>query len=157
MLGQGDYAIEAIFAGPRRAIAGAWPYRSAMTRRRRISSRAAADAIIQPSRFEPCGLTQLYALRYGCVPVVSRDGGLSETDRRCQRCRPLRRVATGFQFHPVERAGLDAALGRAVGLHANRAVWTRMQKRGMKTDVSWTVSAGRYAALYRSLLNGKAS
>ena len=61
------------------------------------------------------------------------------------------------QNGPVDRATLDAAIARAVALHGERAVWTRMQKRGMKTDVSWTMSAGRYAALYRSLLEQSAS
>ena len=109
-----------------------------------------------PSRFEPCGLTQFYGLRYGCVPVVARVGGLADSIIDANDAAIAAGVATGIQFLPVERAGLEAAIARAVALYRDRAVWTRIQKRGMKTDVSWSTSAGRYAALYRGLREGKA-
>ncbi|MCJ8520145.1 glycogen synthase GlgA [Pseudorhizobium tarimense] len=111
-----------------------------------------SDAIIQPSRFEPCGLTQLYALRYGCVPVVSRTGGLSETIIDANDAAMSARVATGFQFHPVTTDGLRMALRRALQAYADPKQWARLQNQGMKARFSWDRSAQQYAAVYASLL-----
>ncbi|MFB9949465.1 glycogen synthase GlgA [Rhizobium puerariae] len=111
-----------------------------------------SDAIVQPSRFEPCGLTQLYALRYGCVPVVSRTGGLSETIIDANDAAMSARVATGFQFHPVTADGLRLALRRALHAHADPKMWARLQNQGMKAKFSWERSAQQYAALYANLV-----
>ncbi|MCF6367957.1 glycogen synthase GlgA [Rhizobium halophilum] len=110
-----------------------------------------SDAIVQPSRFEPCGLTQLYALRYGCVPVVSRTGGLSETIIDANDAAMSARVATGFQFHPVTTDGLRGALRRALQAYADPRQWPRLQNQGMKARFSWDRSAQQYAAVYASL------
>lgn len=110
-----------------------------------------SDAIVQPSRFEPCGLTQLYALRYGCVPVVSRTGGLSETIIDANDAAMSARVATGFQFHPVTTDGLRLALRRALQTYADPKMWARLQNQGMKAKFSWERSARQYAAVYASL------
>jgi len=114
---------------------------------------AGCDTILVPSRFEPCGLTQLYGLRYGCVPVVARTGGLADTIIDANDAALAAGVATGFQFAPADGPSLDYALGRAARVFANRKAWTNMQKRGMDTDVSWNHSAAAYAALYRNLMN----
>lgn len=113
---------------------------------------AGSDAIVQPSRFEPCGLTQLYALRYGCVPVVSRTGGLSETIIDANDAAISARVATGFQFHPVNTEGLRLALRRALDAYADPRSWARLQNQGMKTKFSWERSADQYASVYASLV-----
>jgi starch synthase len=113
-----------------------------------------ADAILIPSRFEPCGLTQLYGLRYGCVPVVARVGGLADTVIDANDAALAAGVASGIQFLPVDEAGLDYAIARAVELFADRSTWSRMQKNGMAADVSWQRSAARYAALFRQVLTG---
>lgn len=110
-----------------------------------------SDAIVQPSRFEPCGLTQLYALRYGCVPVVSRTGGLSETIIDANDAAMSARVATGFQFHPVNTDGLRLALRRALDTYGDTRNWARLQNQGMKTRFSWERSAEKYAAIYNNL------
>lgn len=110
-----------------------------------------SDAIIQPSRFEPCGLTQLYALRYGCVPVVSRTGGLSETIIDANDAALSARVATGFQFHPVTAEGLRHAIRRACAAYRHRSHWSRLQLQAMRADYSWDRSAESYAALYQRL------
>ena len=112
---------------------------------------AGADAILIPSRFEPCGLTQLYGLRYGCVPVVARVGGLADTIVDANEAAVSAGVASGIQFSPVTMEAFSAALERAAALYAEPGVWKSMQRNGMKADVSWTRSAIRYAALYRSL------
>ncbi len=111
-----------------------------------------SDAIVQPSRFEPCGLTQLYALRYGCVPVVSRTGGLSETIIDANDAAMSARVATGFQFHPVTTDGLRLALRRAMHAFQEPKMWARLQNQGMKAKFSWERSAQQYAAVYANLV-----
>lgn len=110
-----------------------------------------ADAIIVPSRFEPCGLTQLCGLRYGCVPVVARTGGLADTVIDANTAALAAGVATGIQFAPGRADSLRAALARMTDLHARPADWTSLQRRGMRADVSWARSAARYADLYRGL------
>jgi starch synthase len=114
-----------------------------------------ADAIVLPSRFEPCGLTQFYGLRYGCVPIVARVGGLADSVIDANDAALSAGVATGLQFLPVETSALEAALGKALDLYAEARTWQTMQKRGMRSDVSWTKSSAHYAALYRRLA-GKA-
>lgn len=111
-----------------------------------------SDAIVQPSRFEPCGLTQLYALRYGCVPVVSRTGGLSETIIDANDAAMSARVATGFQFHPINTDGLRLALRRAMHAYQDPKIWARLQNQGMKARFSWERSARQYAAVYTNLV-----
>ena len=113
---------------------------------------AGADTMLVPSRFEPCGLTQLYGLRYGCVPLVGRTGGLADTVIDANEAALGPGVATGLQFSPINSANLQATLERAARLFANKPVWTNMQKRGMAQDVSWHHSADAYVQLYKSLL-----
>lgn len=111
-----------------------------------------ADVMLVPSRFEPCGLTQLYGLRYGAVPLVSRVGGLADTVIDANEAAVEAGVATGIQFSPVDGPSLGEAIRRTVSLFHRPAVWSRMQRKGMKTDVSWDRSAEKYAGLYTSLL-----
>ena len=113
---------------------------------------AGCDTMLVPSRFEPCGLTQLYGLRYGCVPVVARTGGLADTIIDANDAALAAGVATGIQFSPVDGISLQNALARTAALYENRQVWSMMQQRGMATDVSWDRSAAAYAALYKSVL-----
>ena len=113
---------------------------------------AGADTILVPSRFEPCGLTQLYGLRYGCVPIVARTGGLNDTVIDANDAALQSQVATGFQFAPVDEATLDHALARAAECFADQKLWRGLQKRGMEQDVSWDRSAAAYAQLYRNLV-----
>ncbi|MDQ0456258.1 glycogen synthase GlgA [Rhizobium paknamense] len=113
---------------------------------------AGADAIVIPSRFEPCGLTQLYGLRYGCVPVVARTGGLNDTIIDANEAALGGAAATGIQFTSVSRQGLRQALRRAIRLFHDTKTWQQIQKQGMKTDVSWSLSARRYVDLYNRLL-----
>ena len=116
-----------------------------------------ADAILVPSRFEPCGLTQLYGLRYGCVPVVARVGGLSDTIVDANDAGLTLNASTGVQFQPVSQGMLEDAISRAVALFRDEPVWRAMQKRGMGLDLSWTSRAAAYAALYRDLLKATSS
>jgi starch synthase len=110
-----------------------------------------ADAILVPSRFEPCGLTQLSGQRYGCVPVVARVGGLADTVIDANHAAIAAGVATGVQFGELSAEGVLGAVQRTLRLHRDRAAWRAMQRAGMRADLGWRASAGLYAALYRQL------
>lgn len=112
---------------------------------------AGADALLLPSRFEPCGLTQLYALRYGAIPVVARVGGLSDTVIDVNEMARAEGIGTGIQFHPPTVEMLESAALRVASLWRKPALWRRIQRNGMRTDVSWRRSARLYAELYREL------
>jgi starch synthase len=112
---------------------------------------AGADAILVPSRFEPCGLTQLCALRYGAIPVVSRVGGLADTVIDANEMTTAGGVATGVQFGPVTSENLAGAIRRAGALFQNKPAWRTMQTNGMTVDVSWRNPARHYADLYRQV------
>ena len=118
---------------------------------------AGADAIAVPSRFEPCGLTQLYGLRYGTLPVVARVGGLADTVIDANEAALRDGVATGFQFSPVEASPLADAIERACDLFADTLAWQRVVKRAMTRDVGWSIAAGSYIALYERLIAQHAS
>jgi starch synthase len=108
-----------------------------------------------PSRFEPCGLTQLYALRYGAIPVVSRVGGLADTVIDANPAALAANVATGVQFNPGTLHGLRTAILRTAALWKQRDVWSRMQLRGMRSDVGWGEAAVDYAGVYRAAVGGR--
>jgi starch synthase len=112
---------------------------------------AGADALLVPSRFEPCGLTQLCALHYGAIPVVSRVGGLADTVIDANQAAVAGDVATGVQFGPVTSENFAGAIRRTKTLFHNKPVWRRMQNNGMAVDVSWHTPARHYGDLYRGL------
>lgn len=113
---------------------------------------AGGDAVLVPSRFEPCGLTQMYGLRYGTLPVVAATGGLNDTVIGATPASLSGKAATGISFHPVDATAFTGALRRLAELYATRPIWAAMMKRAMKADVGWGDPAARYAALYRSLM-----
>ena len=104
-----------------------------------------ADIFLMPSRFEPCGLNQMYSMRYGTVPVVHEVGGLADTVRDY---RPGRRRSTGFVFSAYTPAALLEALTRALALFADRRKWRALQVAGMEHDFSWDRSAQEYVKIY---------
>ncbi|MDR6951632.1 starch synthase [Ancylobacter sp. 3268] len=118
---------------------------------------AGADALLVPSRFEPCGLTQLAALRYGALPVVARVGGLADTVIDVNEMARASGVGTGVQFSPVTVPALQAALGRTHALWQDKALWRKLQRNAMATDVSWDRAARAYAELFRSLARERAA
>ena len=99
---------------------------------------------LMPSRFEPCGLNQLYSLRYGTVPIVRATGGLQDTVR--DAAEP---DGNGIKFAEYTRAALVEAVRRAVELFGDRERWMSLQRSGMATDPSWDVSAREYVKVYR--------
>jgi len=152
VLGSGEPGLEQGF----RDAAAVWPGRVACVfaydEPLAHQIQAGADVLAVPSRFEPCGLTQLCALRYGAVPLVARVGGLADTVIDATPMSLASGVATGVQFAPVETPMLESAIRRALELYRAPDSWRRLQLNGMATDVSWTVSARRYAQLYAGLL-----
>jgi starch synthase len=155
LLGSGDYAIETSV----RAAAARHPgrigvrfgYDEALSHR----MQAGGDAILIPSRFEPCGLTQLYGLAYGCVPLVARTGGLADTIVDANLAALSAGVATGIQFTGVTYAALAMAISRAVALFQQPDLWRAIQRNGMNADFSWTYSGKAYADLYAQLVAEK--
>ncbi len=117
---------------------------------------AGADAIVVPSRFEPCGLTQLFGLRYGTLPVVARTGGLADTVIDANEAALRAGVATGFQFSPVAAAPLADALDRACDAFADETLWSGMVRRAMRHPVGWEASAEAYAGVYSELIESAA-
>ncbi|MXO61014.1 glycogen synthase GlgA [Altererythrobacter salegens] len=110
------------------------------------------DAILVPSRFEPCGLTQLYGLAYGCVPVVARTGGLADTVIDANPAAVAEGGATGIVFSEATYDEFSLAITRAIRLYGDKAEWRRLQRSGMRADFGWGASAHAYADLYRRLL-----
>jgi len=110
---------------------------------------AGADIFLLPSRYEPCGLTQLYAMKYGTVPVARAVGGLKDTvhgfDSESGQ-------GTGFTFQPFDGSALLAAIKAAVTCYGDEGAWKRLMQNGMEADFSWDVSARRYVELFRSLI-----
>ena len=109
---------------------------------------AGSDAIIVPSRFEPCGLTQMYGLRYGCLPIVAHTGGLADTVTDCDTDP---NHGTGFVFTPVTQAALSDALMRAIACFADAPRWRGVMRRAMKQDLSWDASAATYIDIYGAM------
>lgn len=112
---------------------------------------AGGDAILVPSRFEPCGLTQLYGLRYGTIPLVALTGGLADTVINANPAALSTRVATGLQVSPLSADALRLALVDLCALYRDRQTWQRMQKNAMAQPVGWTTSADAYSRLYATL------
>ncbi len=109
---------------------------------------AGADMFLMPSRFEPCGLNQMYSLRYGTVPIVRAVGGLVDTVRPYN---PRNGQGTGFLFSEYQPGALLRTLDAALAAFANKKVWTRLQKNGMRANFSWDRSAAEYVKIYRRL------
>jgi len=111
-----------------------------------------SDAILIPSRFEPCGLTQLYGLHYGTLPVVARTGGLADTVIDASSTSDSERCATGFVFSPNDAQALDDAIHRCCEQYQDKATWQAMVRTAMQQPVDWDQSAHIYRDLYQSLL-----
>ncbi|MFM7336466.1 MAG: glycogen synthase GlgA [Tabrizicola sp.] len=151
VLGSGDPGLE----GAVRKLADRFPGRVAVKigYDEGLSHRlfAGADAVLVPSRFEPCGLTQMYGLRYGTLPVVSLVGGLADTVIGAGPATLAAGVATGFTFHPVDALALGRALGQLLDLHRQPKLWSKLRANAMAHPVGWETSAAAYASLYEGL------
>ena len=150
LLGSGDKALERGFAAAAAThanVAVQIGYDEELAR----MLIAGGDAILVPSRFEPCGLTQLYGLRFGTLPLVAYTGGLADTVIPASPAGLRAQAATGVQFHPVTSDALSRAFDRLCDLYRQPEVWLRMQRNAMRHPVGWDQSAREYAALYEGL------
>jgi starch synthase len=151
LLGAGDRGLEQGFAAAAATYPGSvgcvFGYDEALAH----LFQAGSDFIVVPSRFEPCGLTQLCALRYGAAPLVSRVGGLNDTVIDANDAAVAAGVATGVQFAPPSVEALSDAIRHAVNLYRDPEIIGRMRLNGMGADVSWRLPARRYASLFRAI------
>ncbi len=113
---------------------------------------AGGDVVLVPSRFEPCGLTQLYGLRYGTLPLVALTGGLADTVINASPAALTRGVATGLQFFPINAQALANAFARLCDLYRDNQTWKTMQRNAMKQPVDWETSAVAYKDIYAGLI-----
>lgn len=157
LIGSGDAALEAAFAAAAQQRSGRVGVYLGYDESLAHLLQGGSDALLVPSRFEPCGLTQLCALRYGSIPVVARVGGLADTVVDANEMALASRAGTGIVFSPVTTDALTFAIERTAALWRQRPRWLAMQRRAMATDVSWARPAARYAALYRELLAQRAT
>ncbi|HEX2150457.1 MAG TPA: glycogen synthase GlgA [Stellaceae bacterium] len=157
LLGSGDAALEAGFRAAERSYPGKIGIEIGYDEALSHLIIGGSDSILVPSRFEPCGLTQLYALRYGSPPVVRRTGGLADTVVDATKATLADGTATGFAFDDETPEALLDAARRAIALYGDKAAWQRLMRRGMTSDFSWTASARQYQALYRELVREPAT
>ena len=140
VLGSGDSALEAAF----RQLAATYPHKFAVRigYDEGLSHRieAGADMFLMPSRYEPCGLNQIYSLRYGTVPIVRATGGLADTVN----------TANGFLFRDFSAQALQTAIAEALAAFPNRDSWSLRMTAGMTQDHSWNASAAAYRDLYQA-------
>lgn len=150
MLGSGQAKLEAALRSAHRSYPNRLGVRIGYDEALAHRIEAGADAFLMPSRFEPCGLNQIYSLRYGTLPIVRRTGGLADTVVDARADALDEGTATGFVFDDARPQSLLATIDRALNLYAQRTVWTRVVKHAMGQDFSWTRSARRYLELYRT-------
>lgn len=154
-VGEGDPLMEAAFAQAQERYSGKISVTVGYDEPMAHRLQAASDILLAPARFEPCGLTQLYALRYGTLPIVRRTGGLADTVVDATITTIADRTATGFVFESATDEDLTAAIARALSLYREPLTWRRLQLQAMAQDFTWNNSATQYAALY-SAANGMA-
>jgi starch synthase len=147
---------EAAYHGCFRELADSYPGRVAVQigYEERLAHRllGGADMLLHPSRFEPCGLVPIYAMRYGTIPVVRRSGGMADTVTDVTPDTVARGTATGFSFEPPTASELVKSVRRARAFYRQPIAWRKMQTSAMQQDFGWSRSADAYAKLYQSLL-----
>jgi starch synthase len=109
---------------------------------------------LMPSRFEPCGLNQLYSLKYGTVPIVRKTGGLADSIIDATPETIANRTGTGFVFEEYTPEALLGAIKRALESYQKNIPWKKIQANGMMRDYSWAASAKKYVSLYQKMLGG---
>ena len=148
-LGSGEGRYEQFFAGLARDYPQAVRFRAGYDETLAHWIEAASDFFLMPSRYEPCGLNQMYSLRYGTVPIVRRTGGLADTVENFDRATGR---GTGIVFNDFDTPAIAWALTRALTLYADTSAFARLVRNGMAQDFSWTRQAAQYVALYEGLL-----
>ena len=150
LLGNGDTRFEEFFGAAVKRYADRVGVRIAFDERLAHQIEAGADLFLMPSLYEPCGLNQMFSLKYGTIPIVRAVGGLKDT---VQQCDTDAETGTGFVFEPYEAQTLLDAIDRSLQVFHNQTAWTALRRRAMAMDFSWERSAKRYVDLYRQLVN----
>lgn len=150
--GTGDAAIEAALREAAQVHAGRVAARLEYDEARAHRIIAGADVTLVPSRFEPCGLTQMYGLRYGTLPLVRRVGGLADTVVDASEDNLRNDQATGFVFDAATPSALEGAIERAAKLYRTPKTWRQLRLRAMAQDFTWQRSATQYLQLYREAI-----
>lgn len=155
LLGNGEQRYHKLFQDYAKAFPAKVAVKLAFDERSAHEIEAGSDIFLMPSRFEPCGLNQLYSLKYGTVPIVRSTGGLADTITDiCSRITP-HKEANGFSFKKYDSDLLIATIVRAVGFFKNKIRWAELMRNGMAQDWSLERSAREYIALYKRLREGK--
>jgi starch synthase len=149
VLGSGELQYEDFFAGLQQRFAGRVHFHRGYSDELAHWIEAASDMFLMPSRYEPCGLNQLYSLRYGTVPIVRRTGGLADS---VQHFDAASGSGTGIVFNNYDSSAVRWALDTALELYQNRGAWRRLVQNGMAQDFSWHRQARLYVAEYERLL-----
>jgi starch synthase len=148
VLGSGEERYERFFRSLQQSFPTRVAYATGYDEALSHAIEAGADMFLMPSRYEPCGLNQMYSLRYGTVPIVRRTGGLADTVRDWD---PRRGTGTGFLFEAFRSDALLEAVSRALAAWRDRASWTTLVRNGMAEDFSWEIQVQRYEDLYRRI------
>jgi starch synthase len=149
VLGSGDTLYEDFFAELAHRFPGRVGFHRGYSDELSHWIEAGADLFLMPSLYEPCGLNQMYSLRYGTVPIVRRTGGLADS---VQHFDPVTRIGTGIVFNDYDATGVRWALETAFDLYPQRALWRRIVQNGMAQDFSWRRQVGEYESLYDRML-----
>jgi starch synthase len=148
VLGSGEPQYEEFFATLQRRFPGRVAFHDGYDDELAHWIEAASDMFLMPSRYEPCGLNQMYSLRYGTAPIVRRTGGLADS---VEHYDPRHGTGTGVVFDDFTTEALVWALNYALDLYGQPAHWTRMVVNGMQRDFSWQRQGALYVELYRRL------
>ncbi len=150
VLGSGEPRYEEAFAAMQRHFRGQVAFYRGYNEKLAHRIEAGADMFLMPSRYEPCGLNQMYSLRYGTVPIVRETGGLADS---VEQINPETGTGTGILFRDYDERGLEWALVTALGLYRDKGLWRTIMLNGMAQDFSWQRQTARYVDLFRQLGN----
>jgi starch synthase len=152
ILGSGDAALEQAFVAKSQEFPGRVAVRLGYDESFAHAVFAGSDITLVPSRFEPCGLTQMYGLKYGSLPLVRRVGGLADTVVDADLETMDDRTACGFVFDRLDQTDYRKAIRRAVALYKRKPDWNRVRQTGMRIAFDWGTAAAQYKSLYQSLI-----
>ena len=148
VLGSGDSHLEKFFDSLHRQIPDRVSFFRGFNNKLAHWIEAGADMFLMPSRYEPCGLNQMYSLKYGTVPVVRETGGLADS---VQQINPSTGTGTGILFRDYDAAGLSWAMNTALDLYKNQPLWKEIVLNGMAMDFSWQQQGEQYVKIFRKL------
>ena len=154
ILGSGEYKYEEMFQHVKNHYPGKVSVYFGFNNELSHLIEAGADIFLMPSYYEPCGLNQIYSLKYGTVPVVRKTGGLADTVQDWNEFLAQgKEIGTGYSFHDYTANALIHSVQRAVNDFQMKEVWKKIQLNGMGKDYSWKRSAEKYVELYKKALN----